>query len=330
MKNKYLFVAIMLCAILIVGMGLTTLYVNSSQKTQTDQTLTVVTSFYPMYIAADNIIDGAEGVRLENLSEPQTGCLHDFQLTPEDLKLLSTADVFIINGGGIETFMQKVAAAYPDLTVIEACEQTELLPETGEDSHDHDHEDEEADGHEDHDHEDHDHDVNAHAWMSISAYETQISAIAQGLSKADPSRSSLYTENEKTYLGKLETLRKRQDKLKEKLKGEPVILFHEAYAYVAEDYGLEVKYLLNLDEERQISAGEVSDVISAVKNDHTDFILAEKLYGKSMGDTIKKETGVTVLYLDPLNRGDYDKDSYIDGMTKNMDILEEAFYAKNH
>lgn len=326
MKNKYLFAAVMLCAILIVGMGLTTLYVNSSQETQTDHTLTVVTSFYPMYIAADNIIDGADGVRLENLSEPQTGCLHDFQLTPEDMKLLSTADVFIINGGGIETFMKKVAAAYPDLTVIEACEQTELLPETDGDSHDHDHENEDEDHEDNEDNED----VNAHAWMSIPAYETQVNAIAQGLSAADPSRSSLYTQNEKTYRDKLETLRKRQDKLKEKLKGEPVILFHEAYAYVAEDYGLDVKYLLNLDEERQISAGEVSDVISAVKNDHTNYILAEKLYGKSMGDTIEKETGVTVLYLDPLNRGDYDKDSYIDGMTKNMDLLEEAFYAKNH
>ncbi len=28
--------------------------------------LTVVTSFYPMYIATLNIVDGVEGVRLEN------------------------------------------------------------------------------------------------------------------------------------------------------------------------------------------------------------------------------------------------------------------------
>ena len=80
--------------------------------TQTD-----VTSFYPMYIAAENVIGDADGVRLENLSEPQTGCLHDFQLTPEDMKLLSTADVFIINGGGIESFMKEVAEAYPNLKI---------------------------------------------------------------------------------------------------------------------------------------------------------------------------------------------------------------------
>ena len=120
------------------------------QKIQTK----LMTSFYPMYIATLNIVDGVEGVRLENLSEPQTGCLHDFQLTPEDMKLLSTADVFVINGGGIESFMSDVAKAYPKLDVVEACGDVALLSEDDADSdHDHDHEaDAESDSAHDHDH----------------------------------------------------------------------------------------------------------------------------------------------------------------------------------
>ena len=129
---------------------------------------------------------------------------------------------------------------------------------------------------------------------------------------------------------KLDGLKKRQEKLKQEISGQSVILFHEAYAYVAEDYGLQVNYLLDLDEERQVSAGEVSDVLSAVRRGHVKYILAEELYGKSMGDTIRKESDAKVLYLDPLNRGTYEKDSYINGMKKNMEILEEAFYAKDH
>ncbi len=125
-------------------------------------------------------------------------------------------------------------------------------------------------------------------------------------------------------------LKKRQEKLKQEISGQSVILFHEAYAYVAEDYGLQVNYLLDLDEERQVSAGEVSDVLSAVRKGHVKYILAEELYGKSMGDTIRKESDAKVLYLDPLNRGTYEKDSYINGMKKNMEILGEAFYAKDH
>lgn len=302
-------------------MGLTGWYVSQTQEQTDGQELTVVTSFYPMYIAAENVIGDADGVRLENLSEPQTGCLHDFQLTPEDMKLLSTADVFIINGGGIESFMKEVAEAYPNLKIIEACENISLLSGEEDDTHHHEEETEEEHAHGD---------VNAHAWMSVSAYETQVQTIADGLSRADPERSSAYQNGTKAYLEKLDGLRKRQEKLKQEISGQSVILFHEAYAYVAEDYGLQVNYLLDLDEERQVSAGEVSDVLSAVRKGHVKYILAEELYGKSMGDTIRKESDAKVLYLDPLNRGTYEKDSYINGMKKNMEILEEAFYAKDH
>ena len=71
-------------------MGLTGWYVSQTQEQTDGQELTVVTSFYPMYIAAENVIGDADGVRLENLSEPQTGCLHDFQLTPVRRMCLSS------------------------------------------------------------------------------------------------------------------------------------------------------------------------------------------------------------------------------------------------
>lgn len=295
-KNKYLFVCLMLAGILLVSVLIGTVAARN-QEVPASKELTVVTSFYPMYIAAENVIGDAGGVRLENLSEPQTGCLHDFQLTPEDMKLLSTADVFIINGGGIESFMKDVAAAYPDLTIIEACENVQLLAE----------EDEE----------------NAHAWMSIAAYETQVQTIADELGKADAAHQDLYEANAKAYKEKLEPLKERQKKIAEAANGQNVILFHEAYDYVAEDYGLNVSYVLDLDEERQVSAGEIADVLAAVKKDHVQYILAEELYGKSTGDTIEAESDVKVLYLDPLNKGNYDADSYLEGMTKNMDILEQ-------
>lgn len=319
MKKKYLYTAIMLFAILVAGMGLTGWYVSQTQEQTDGQELTVVTSFYPMYIAAENVIGDADGVRLENLSEPQTGCLHDFQLTPEDMKLLSTADVFIINGGGIESFMKEVAEAYPNLKIIEACENISLLSGEEDDTHHHEGETEEEHAHGD---------VNAHAWMSVSAYETQVQTIADGLSGADPERSSAYQNGAKAYLEKLDGLRKRQEKLKQEISGQSVILFHEAYAYVAEDYGLQVNYLLDLDEERQVSAGEVSDVLSAVRKGHVKYILAEELYGKSMGDTIRKESDAKVLYLDPLNRGTYEKDSYINGMKKTWRYLRRHFMRK--
>ena len=271
MKKKCRFVGIMFLCIIIVCTMLVMLYERSSySSTKEKGRFTIVTSFYPMYITTLNIVDGADGVTLENLSEPQTGCLHDFQLTPEDMKLLSTADMFVINGGGIESFMSDVAKAYPDLTVTEACRDVQLIAEDdedidvhgdGTDTNDHSHEEEhdiDSEGPHDHDGEDpddhdgagHDHgDENAHAWMSVSRYRTMVSTIADALSEADPSNASIYNSNAKEYDQKLAELEQEESQIKEKTNGKDIIIFHEAYEYVADDFGMNVRYLMDLDEE---------------------------------------------------------------------------------
>lgn len=368
MKNKCKFVGIMFLCILTVCTLAVMAYEHTEGKTgvvggvsgasgstkntdEADDMLTVVTSFYPMYIATLNIMDGVKGVRLENLSEPQTGCLHDFQLTPEDMKLLSTADVFVINGGGIESFMSDVAKAYPKLDVVEACEDVALLSDDESDSdHDHDHDaDAESDSDHDHDHEadtesdsdhDHDHDAdaesdndhdhdhgdeNAHAWMSVPRYRTMVKTIASHLAQKDEAHAEEYYANAEKYDAKLAKLEKEQDSLKDLTGGQNIIIFHEAYEYVADDFSMNACYLLDLDEERSVSAGEVKQVIGAIKDDGVSVILAEELYGKSMGDTVSRETDVHMVYIDPLNRGDYDKDSYLDGMEHNIELIKDAF-----
>lgn len=294
-----MFVVVMLCVILVAGMGFTNLYVNYSEGDTSKEELTVVTSFYPMYVAAMNVVGDAPGVKLQNLSEPQTGCLHDFQLTPEDMKLLSTADVFIINGGGIEAFMEDVVKAYPNLTIVSTCEYLELL----------------SDGDE----------TNAHAWMSVAMYREMVQTIATGLAEADPDNRALYEENAEIYDSKLMRLEERQQTVAEAAEGTDVILFHEAYDYVADDYGMQVSCVMDLDEERQVSAGEVAEVLRAINEDGASLILAEELYGKSMAETVQKEADVSVIYLDPLNRGDYEADSYLLGMEHNIELLEAYF-----
>lgn len=374
MKNKCKFVGIMFLCILTVCtlavMAYERAYEHTEGKTgvvggvsgasdstkntdEADDMLTVVTSFYPMYIATLNIVDGVDGVRLENLSEPQTGCLHDFQLTPEDMKLLSTADVFVINGGGIESFMSDVAKAYPKLDVVEACEDVALLSEDDDETdgaHDHDHDvDAESDSDHDHDHDadaesdsdhDHDHDAdaesdsdhdhdhgdeNAHAWMSVPRYRTMVQTIASRLAEKDAKHADEYYANAKAYDAKLAVLEEKIDSLKSLTGGQNIIIFHEAYEYVADDFSMNACYLLDLDEERSVSAGEVKQVIGAIKDGGVSVILAEELYGKSMGDTVSRETDVHVVYIDPLNRGEYDKDSYLDGMERNIELIKDAF-----
>lgn len=329
MKNKYVFTAVLLAMILFVGSVLTMAYVRAEQKKEQakDEDLLVVTSFYPMYVAAENVIGDVEGVTLENLSEPQTGCLHDYQLTAADMKLLSKADVFIVNGGGIESFLSDVAESYPDLKIVQACDGIDLLESaegTGE-SHNDLSSNEDAD-HDDHDHSEHSHgDENAHVWMNLADYQIQVQNICNGLSEADNAHAEQYAKNAQTYQGKVQELQQEAAELASQIASQPVVIFHEAYEYIVQEYGLQLAGEMNLDEERQVSAGEVADILHSIEDNHVSVVLAEELYGTDMGEMVAKQSGVKVVYLDTLTRGDYSADSYLEGMRSNIEQLKEAF-----
>lgn len=329
MKNKYVFTAVLLAMILFVGSVLTMAYVRAEQKKEQakDEDLLVVTSFYPMYVAAENVIGDVEGVTLENLSEPQTGCLHDYQLTAADMKLLSKADVFIVNGGGIESFLSDVAESYPDLKIVQACDGIDLLESaegTGE-SHNDLSSNTDAD-HDDHDHSEHSHgDENAHVWMNLADYQIQVQNICNGLSEADSAHAEQYAKNAQTYQGKVQELQQEAAELASQIASQPVVIFHEAYEYIVQEYGLQLAGEMNLDEERQVSAGEVADILHSIEDNHVSVVLAEELYGTDMGEMVAKQSGVKVVYLDTLTRGDYSADSYLEGMRSNIEQLKEAF-----
>jgi len=292
-SKKLLFVIIMLIVLTVIGIAIIAISIAMSEDESAegkDGKLTVVTSFYPMYIAALNITEGAD-INLNNLSEPQTGCLHDYQLTTEDVKLLSKADVFIINGGGMEEFLDDVVSNYPKLKVVDSSKGVDALED------------------------------NAHMWMSIPCYIKQVENIRDQLSKLDPANADKYNSNSQTYISKLNELKSMENEVN---KGSNVVLFSEAYEYVAKDYEMEVKSVLDLDEEKNISAKEVAETVDVIKKDNVPLIIAEKQYGEKMADIVKGETGVNVVYLDTIIRGDYNKDSYINAMRSNIELLKGA------
>ena len=161
--------------------------------------------------------------------------------------------------------------------------------------------------------------------MSVKLYRSQVATIASRLAEIDPDNSEAYLQNAREYDQKLEKLQEKQEEIMELAAGKNIIIFHEAYEYVASDYGMNVSYTMDLDEERQVSAGEVAEVIDEIRQNNVSIILAEELYGKNMGDAVIKEADVQVIYIDTLNRGDYGADSYITGMTNNIELIKAAF-----
>ena len=136
---------------------------NSDSNVITDDdTLNIVTSFYPLYISTINITKDIPNVNVTNMTKSQTGCLHDYQLTPQDLKTLENADILVVNGAGMESFLDSIISQYPNLKIINATEGLDLLED---DTHSHDHDEHDHDEH-DHDEHDHDHEYNAHVWVA--------------------------------------------------------------------------------------------------------------------------------------------------------------------
>lgn len=332
MKSKNLFVAVMLSVILAVSLGLTGIYVTLNSDEQPEEKKYIVTSFYPMYVMTANLIDGISELQVTNLSEPKTGCLHDYQLTPADLKLLSKADLFVINGCDMESFLDNVMEEYQDLTIVETTSgQTPIQGE------EHDHEQEVVDHQEEHDHEqedvdheeehDHAHESNGHMWMSVASYRGQVEYLAERLCEQYPMYATQIADNAKAYDSQLEALAQRQEKLTAKTGGTDVVLLHSAYAYVAKDYGWEVSVLMDLDEEDQVaalSAGDLALAVSEINEKGIRVILAEETYGASVAESLEQETDAKVVYLDTCNRGDFSLDSYLVSMNHNIDLLYEA------
>ena len=287
MKNKYIFVLLLLFSITVVCSVGTFFYVKLNNETvASDDEILVMTSCNPVYIATLNVLDGVDGYRVENLSQPTTGCLHDYTLTTEDMKKLSKADYLVVNGGGMEGYLDDVISAYPELQIIDTYEEIEHSfidsepPFITEEEHDHE-ESDEVSHHHDHG------DSNSHIWMDDEIFRYQVAAIAMGIEPNPNREDKLISNNMLAYTKKLEAEIDKQG-LDKTMANQNVAILHEAFAYTAQSLGANVVATMDLDEERQVSAGEVSEFLDEIREHDVKIVFAEYDYGKSMGDLIEE------------------------------------------
>lgn len=291
---------------------------NVVNQTKNESNLNIITSFYPMYIATANIVDGVENVNLECLASPEVGCLHDYQLTVKDMMKMENADIFIINGGGMESFLDKAISVYPEMKIINASELILGEVPSG-DIHEEEHHDEHGHNHE------HLHgSTNPHVWVSIDLHIHQIEEITRNLIKIDSENKEKYEKNAREYITKLESLSEEMHKELDELPNKNVITFHEAFHYFAEEFGLNVMTVIEREPGTSPSARDVADIIDTVREHDVSAIFVEPQYLKTAANTISNETGVKVFELDPATSGNFEKDAYIEIMKKNLEVLKEA------
>ena len=258
----------------------------------------ITASFYPMYIATLNVTRGIPGVEVRNLTKPMTGCLHDYSVTTDDMKQLARTDIFVVNGAGMESFLDKVIKQLPNVRIVNASDGIELIK------------DKEGD--------------NAHVWVSVSLHIKQVRNIASQLAKADPQHAKQYAGNAAVYVAKLEKLRKEMHVGLEGLKTHDIITFHEAFPYFAKEFGLRIAAVIEREPGSEPNAKELAETISIVKKSKVKALFAEPQYPAKAAQTIARETGAKLYVLDPAVTGPMQDDAYIHIMTKNLGELRKA------
>ena len=333
--KKNLILLGILIFVTMTGVGFTVATGERNLVTVKDDTFQIVTSFYPVYIATLNVTDEIEGVEVTNMTENSSGCLHDYQLTAKDMRKLEHADVFIINGAGMETFMQSILQTYPNLIVIDTSKGISLLEAT---IHEHVHINQNS--YEDHSHIDeileediykeneleHNHgNYNGHIWLNPDTYKIQITNIKNALIKVDTKNALSYEKNAHEYIEKVEAIGQELEQLGQSRPKEHIVIFHDSYAYLADKLNFHVVHQVVMEEDTSMSAGEIAEIMEEIKQNNVSILLAEKQFSNQIPKRIAEETNTKVVVVDSLVSGELDKEAYINGMKENIRILKEVF-----
>ena len=306
---------------------------------------TIVTSFFPIYLFARNLTEGVDDLEVVCLTPPSSGCLHDYQLQTGDMKRLARADVFLINGAGMEPYLANVTAAFPELPIVDASVGIALLESCVEHDHDHgsheeshDHDEHEDDGHDEHDHEaeghDHEaelsghdeHEYNAHIWLDADNAVTMVRNLADGLIARYPQHADAIADNRDAYILRLTALDAELSAAVSALPHADVITSHEAFPYFAQAYGLHVVGILNREPEDALSPRALAALCGTVTELGNPPLFTEPQYDDAAARTISRETGAPVFVLDPIVTGpdDVPLTYYEDVMRANVQVLLEA------
>ena len=278
---------------------------------------TVVTSFYPIWLLALNLTNGIEDIAVRNLAAPTTGCLHDYQLQTGDMKVLSQADLFLINGAGMESYLDAIFSAFPDLPVVAASDGVPLLYgldalEIGEQ--------EEKDGEE----------ANSHIWLSAANAARMAENLAAAMENRFPDHQDAIAANLADLTARLTAL---DDTLRQGLSDLPsreIITFHEAFPYFAHAYGLRVVAVVNREPGETLAPSQMGQLADIIVSLGCPPLFVEPQYSDLSARILAEETGAPVYILDPCVTGpeeDVPLNYYETVMLENMRVLRKALGA---
>lgn len=301
------FLAIALVFLIVFLSGCNVSEVNEKNKN------VIVTSFYPVYIFTLNLVEGVDGIEVCRMAENNTGCLHDYTLTAKDAKILNDADVLVINGAGMELFVEDLYKTVENLPVVDSSFGIELICNDG--NH---HGEETHEGH------DHNHSVNSHIWLSVKNAKKQVVNIKDGLIENFPQYEKEISLNCENYLQRLDALDKQLSDMYTIPQGVRVVTFHQAYDYMAEDMGFLIADCIESDDGNEPSPKKLAHLCDEMREQNIKALFTEPDYSGSAADIVASEIGARVYVLNPVLNGEAKLTAYEEIMLENYRIVYEA------
>ena len=283
----------------------------------------VVASIKPIHSLASYLMDGIgkPDLIVDGYASP-----HGFALKPSHAKMLQEADIVFWVGEDLENFLEK-----PLGSIAKKAEKIELLEikgltklkfrernifeehddhghddhakkEDDHDDHDHDKEghkedDHDKEGHDEHGHEGHAHgEYDPHIWLDPMNAKVILSEMAEHLIENDP-------KNEAKYKANLKKAHKDLDKLTKKVKSElnkdfKSIVFHDAYQYFEERFGINILGAFTVNTDVMPGAEQLAEIREVIEHDKVSCIFSEPQFNPDIIKAVAKDTNVATGVID--------------------------------
>jgi zinc transport system substrate-binding protein len=283
----------------------------------------VVASFPPLYCFALNVAGDDAAVKTAMSSQGP----HHFDPKPSDARLVSKADLFVINGLGLdEKIAQKMkgGSGNVNLKVIDLGSRFSE-DELEEGCCDHDH----GDGHAHHEHV-----ADPHVWMGIGHAVKQVEGIRDALKEADPARAAEYDRRAAEYVARLRKIEADGKEMLKDKENRNLISFHGSLTYFANSFDLSIIDVIQKVPGKEPTAQELDELVRVCKLAKVRVIAVEPQYsGNSSARRILEELrrgGIedpVLVEIDPLEtaqEADLNADWYERKMRANLEALAGA------
>lgn len=298
-----------------------------------------------------NVVGDTPGVTVTQLIQPNQSA-HSYDPSAADLSLLAQADVLVINGVGLESWLDDaVEASGFNGATVDTDHGIDILDADAEsgDGADHaddgaDHADEGAEHAEegaDHAAEEeagHDHSSgNPHIWTDVTNAQSMVKTIAAGLAAESPAHADAFEENADEYTGKLAEL---DAWIRANVESVPassrlLVANHDALGYFTAAYDITYvgSVIPSFDDNAEPSAAQIDDLVESIKKSGVKAVFSEASVSAKAAKTIADEAGVTVysgdgaLYVDSLGPDGSAGASYISSQVHNVGLILESWGA---